>query len=288
MTGTSRSPAAPTFATLVPEFTEGALLEAFALHGARAILLVGSRVTGSDQPGSDVDFLAIFEDPTEIPAGVPLAGVVSMPHALGENWIGDLDGQEANVEAVPAATIERVAALARRPLDEGSAPILQPLEIRLLDRLRRYVPLRGGDYVRALGVDAALERLPMVAVVMRYCGVVSNLPTMRQLADQGDSVGLRLLLSIMAAALGHAAMSLHGNPETAWRKVVPGLRALERDGVTSPVTAGDLEAMLASADDRAALEALTGALARLRGAVEQRAREQPPWTEALRGLDAQG
>lgn len=291
MTSTRRAVAASgdaTFAGYVPEFSEEALLDAFALRGARAVLLVGSRVTGSEQPGSDVDFLALFEDAAGMAPAVPLPGAVSMPHSLGENWIGDLEGQEANVEAVTAATVHRVAVLVRRPLDEGSAPILQPLEIRLLDRLRRHVPVRGGDYVRALGVGAALDRLPMMVVVMRYCGVVSNLPAMRLRLEQRDRVGLGLLVPLMAGALGQAAMGLHGRLDTAWRKVVPGLRALEREGASLPVTAGDLETMLAPADGRAGLEAIGAALGRLRAAVEERARGEALWAEALRGLDAQG
>lgn len=278
---------ASTFADYVEEFPLERLLDEFAIHHAQALLLVGSRLTGTSHPSSDIDFLAIFEDAGDVPTDVPLPGVVSMPHSLGENWIGDIDGHETNVEAVTADTIRRIVALLGRRLDERAAPLVQPLELRLLDRLRRNLPVRGGDYVSTLCDQRLLDRLPMVGVVIRYCGVRSNLPALRHCLDNGDHAGFALLRSVLAGAIGLATMSLHGHVDTAWRKVTPVLLRLEAEGHDLPVSAADIESMLAVPNDRTAYEQVYEATERVRAAVAALAGGDHRWAEALRGLDAQ-
>lgn len=115
------------------------------------VLLTGSYATGEATPASDLDFLVIH------PAGwehVRPAGAVNHPSVYGDSYDCDLGGLLCNLELVADVHVEAVCALLDAVrLEPGQdavedLPNLQPLEVRLLQRLAGGIVLAGDDRAR--------------------------------------------------------------------------------------------------------------------------------------------
>lgn len=267
---------------MLGDLTEAELRANFALHAARAVLLVGSRADGLDYPGSDIDFLAVYEGDADVPEEVACPGAVCSDSSLGRNWIGTLHGEEVNVECVSRLTLRRVSAIALAPLTARRTAVLQPLEIRLLGRLSTGLPLGGSATgVQLVGVQP-LHRLPAVVLTMNYLGVASHLELASADAMGTDSLGADLVLLVAASGLGLAALAVRDVVVYAPKKIGLALRRLEREGRDAPVGEADLRALLSADQDRVArLRMANEALRRVGAAVVARsAVEGGVWGEA--------
>ncbi|GLH99772.1 hypothetical protein [Phytohabitans aurantiacus] len=255
----------------------------FALEDARAVLLVGSRADGLDYAGSDIDFLAVYESESRIPATIPFPGAVRTDSSLGGNWLGTMRGEEVNVETVSMATVRRVAALAAAPLTGHRTAVLQPLEVRLLSRLATGQPVGGGPSGARLAGTTPLRRLPAVVTAMHCLGVASYLDVARSWSVGADALAADLVLLAATNTLGMAALAVRDTVVYAPKKVGLALRKLERDGRMPPVREAELRGLVSAGHDHAArLDGFERALVRVRTAVAARATtEGGAWREAL-------
>jgi hypothetical protein len=252
----------------------------FGLADARAILLVGSRAGALDYPGSDVDFLGVFDSADDIPATIGHPAAVSMATSVGPNWLGRIDGEEINVALVAAGTVRRIGALLARPISPTNLPVLQQYEIGLLQRLRTAVPLTGGDYVAGLVAPAALDRLPAAVFVLYHVSAAGHLESARRLLDAGDPATAGMVTMAVTAALGLAALSVYDHPAGSVKKVATDLAALQRRHPDPPVRLSDLADIGVGPPDRSRLALAGAALERLRRAAGALATGSTYWAEA--------
>lgn len=261
----------------------------FGLETASTVLLVGSRVDGTDYPGSDIDYLAV------LPAGAPWPPVARpaarrMVWSLGESWTAEQDGEEVNVERIGEDRLRELASLLAEPITPHRFVTLQPYELRLLDRLRTARPVNGPEAYARLRESLPLERLPIVAFVGSYHAAGSGLDhvaaTLRKpnhlpaspMADQ-------LSLLPAAYALAATAATLIGRVIPTVKKLPPVLRELAQAepalrqmevGITAVATAGSAEAGLRLGRD---------CLARIRDLAQERAHTgQAGWQEACAAI----
>lgn len=256
------------------------LREEFGLAGASAILLTGSRVAGGDYPGSDVDFLAIFDDPAAVPAAIGHPGAVSMANSMGENWLGRVGGEEVNVAAVSAVTVRRLAGLLAAPIGPLRTPALQQFEIVLLQRLRVGVPVLGEEYLAGLVDQRVLARLPVATFVLYFTSAAGHVQTARRLLDAGDPFAFEMLMMAAVGAIGLSTLCLCDRSAASFKKVATELAALEQRHPGLPVRRADLVAIGSGSSPPLRLALAEAALARLRGAVPDGA----PWAEARDAL----
>jgi hypothetical protein len=253
-----------------PELARG-----FGLDRARLVLAAGSRAEGLADAASDVDFLAIFARADDLPTAVEHPGTIAMPTALGPNWIGRLRGHEVNVEAVAVDTLERLAEALIPPIGPARAPILQPLEVRLLDRIRTGTSIEVGgvladpDYLAGLRARLRLDRLPAVVFVMNYRGAQSYLGLAEARLD--DPIGFHVAIDAVAEGLALSALCLSGTVLYGMKKVGPALRAAERDLLDPPVRASDVLELMTGSEQAVQVASAAAALERVERAVRARA-----------------
>ncbi|MFC6084160.1 hypothetical protein [Sphaerisporangium aureirubrum] len=260
----------------------------FGLAGARAVLLVGSR-TEDDYPGSDTDFLGLFDRDADVPRAIGHAGAVSMTNTFGESWIGWAGEEEVNVVTVSAEAVRRTAAPLAAPLSATRAPALQPLEVVLLHRIHTGTPVDGHDYVAELRAGLRLDRLPTAVFALYHISAAGHLKRARMLAGAGDRLGFLSLMNAVTSGVGIATLSMYGRVAGSVKKIAPGLAVLERAHLDIPVRSSDLALMMSSADDVLRLEIAGAALDRLAAAARLRAEHGDPlWDEAWRSLAALG
>jgi hypothetical protein len=258
----------------------------FGLCGASAVVLAGSRLESLDYPGSDIDVLAVFDRPEQVPATVPHVGVVSMANSMGENWIGRLDGEEVNITVVGAPAVRRLVRLLAVPLSAHRIPALQPLEVVTLHRIRAGVPLRGGPYLAQLVDEQVWARLPVAACVLYHCSAAGHIRLAGRLLATGDTFGFDAMMVAAAVALGIATVCAYGEVGTSIKRIATRLSTVEdRDG-RGTLRTGDFRAIVSGTDAGARLAAAGAALERLRRYVEARASGGGPWAEGLVALDA--
>jgi hypothetical protein len=264
----------------------------FGLARARLLLAVGSHVAGTADASSDIDFLAVFDQAADIPADVALAGVVAMHSPAGPNWIGSLpDGREVNVEMVSTERLGEFGALLAPSISSTWAPILQALDIRLLDRIRTGVPVSSTDpaadseYLDQLRARLRVDRLPLLVLVMNYCGAASYLA--RAEKNAGDPFTVRFGLDAVAGGMTVATLCLFDIVTYGMKKGPRLLREAEREHPDLPFRIADLEQLWLGGEPRTQLAAAGLALGRLRAYVRDRAaRGDGMCIEAGRGFAA--
>ncbi|HEU4730037.1 MAG TPA: hypothetical protein VFT22_19200 [Kofleriaceae bacterium] len=268
------------------------LAAGFGLQRARLVLAAGSRAEGLADAASDTDFLAVYDAAADLPRVISHPGAIAMPSALGPNWIGEVRGREVNVEAVEIATLDRLAEALVLPLDAARAPLLQPLEVRLLDRMRTGTPVPIGEArvdpreLAALRRRLRVDRLPAVVLVMNYLGALSYL----RLAEvrRYDPLGFHVALDAVAEGVALSALCLSGMVLYGMKKVAPALRATERGGLAPPARELDVLEIVAGADPERRIACAWAALGRIEAAIGARAaRGDGAWPEAHRAVAGQ-
>jgi hypothetical protein len=258
----------------------------FALTGAHAVLLAGSRLEQLDYPGADIDFVALYDDPAGIPVEIPHPGAVRMASTMGPSWIGHLDGQEVNVTVLSSPAVRRAAALLGRPLSPVCVPMLQPIEVVTLHRLGHGAPLTGAEYVAGLRDGLHLARLPVAAYAVYHCSAAGHVRTAGALLDRGDLFGFEVMLLAAGVALGIATLCAYGRVGATMKKVATALATLAAEHPDAPLRPADLTALAAGADPRARLALAAAALERSARLAQSRAREDTLWAEARAAITA--
>jgi hypothetical protein len=249
----------------------------FRLDRARLLLAVGSHSVGIPDAASDVDFLAVFAKDRDVPREVSFPGVAAMHTPAGPNWVGSLaDGQEVNVEMVSAQRLAQFGELLAPPISRTWAPMLQPLDVRLLDRIRNGVPLPVGSerlgassrYADELRTRLRLDRLPLLVLVQNYIGAVSHLD--RANRNSGDPFAVQFGLDAVAAGMTAVTLCIHGWVPYTMKKAPALLARAEQQHPDLPFRVADLERLWLGGDPLARLAAANEAVARLREYVASR------------------
>jgi len=261
----------------------GELSDAFGLAKAEAVLLVGSRIDGTDYAGSDLDLLGIYSD-GGLPQTVTHPGAVRITTSVGDNWIGTRAAEEINVETVHVDTVSRLAGLLACPLDRSRSVALQPYEARLLYRLRTGRVLTGVPYMAALRARLRLDRLPPACFVTNYAIAASNLGHAEIRLRQGDVAGFAPVMAAVGHALAAAGAALYDVVIPAMKKDGPVLRKLAAEHPDLPVTLDDVVSTIAGTDNEERVTHARTALRRLRHAVTVRAETDRGWRDVARAL----
>ncbi|WP_017624886.1 nucleotidyltransferase domain-containing protein [Nocardiopsis chromatogenes] len=173
---------------------------------AQAVLLTGSYATGEFNPTSDLDLLVLTDG--SAPARPP--GATNHPSTFGDSFDTAVGGLVVNTEYVDRARADElsrvVAGAAGAP--GGAAPPdlpnLQPLEVRLVQRLTIGVPLYGGDLVDRLRPGLGEETVRASAAALNFVMALSLLEDTTVLPSPARelmcrSTGEALLLSAINA-----------------------------------------------------------------------------------------
>lgn len=263
----------------------------FDLARARLLLAVGSHVSGVADGDSDTDFLAVYGEGTEVPGSVPLPGAISLASSLSANWIGELAGCEVNVEAISEARLLELGALLAPRLSATSSPMLQMLDVRLLDRIRTGIALPIGDrppdaeYLAALRRRLHVDRLPLLLIVAYLGSAASYLAKAQRRLEDRHTV--HLALEAVAENASFITLCLYGIAPYAMKKAPRLLSQVEREHPDTPFTVADLDELWFGPDDAARLAAGRRALDRIRARIDElAARGDPMCVEAVRGLSA--
>lgn len=268
-----------------------AFLPGFGLERARLLLAVGSHVSGVADGDSDTDFLAVYGEGAEVPGSVPLPGAISLSSSLSANWTGELAGREVNVEAIGEARLLELGALLAPQLSATSSPMLQMLDIRLLDRIRTGIALPIGDqpadaeYLAALRRRLHVDRLPLLLIVL-YLGSAAHYlaKAQRRLEDRHT---VHLALEAVAENALFITLCLYGIAPYAMKKAPRLLSQVEREHPGTPFTTADLDELWFGPDDVTRLAAARRVLDRIRARIDElAARGDPMCVEAVRGLSA--
>jgi hypothetical protein len=261
----------------------------FGLAEARLLLLTGSRAEGTAGPSADTDLLAIYDD--DPPGSISYPGVIDMRSTVGNNWIGQSPAGEINVEAVTVATLERVGAALRMPLGPHCAPLLQEIEIRLLRRVHTGIPVAVPGHPAQPGLQRELRlrlrthRLPLVVLVMNYCGAASYLRLAWE--RRGDRLACQIALAAVAEGVALATLALSGTAPYGMKNAAVSIRLLEGEHGNLPVRTADLAALLLDGEPEQRLPAAAAAMSRVHEAVSARAAAGDALCqEALRGMRA--
>lgn len=253
----------------------------FGLADAASVALVGSRVDGTDYPGSDVDYLAIFADDGKLPA-VDRPGAQRMVSTLGESWTVDTGGTEINVERVRLAAVRQIGGLLDEPPGPGRFVSFQPYELRLLDRLRSAQVLTGAAAYAALRDSLPLERLAACAFVASYHAAQSHLALVTAALAGTDPtdhalMGTRVGLVSAAYAIAAAAASLHDQVIPMVKKMPRILRNLAGKDPAFLAIEADVTAVVTAGSPADAVRAGQECLATVRRLASQRAAAGEPW-----------
>lgn len=228
------------------------VVERFGLAGAAAVLLAGSQVDGSrpatGAPGNDVDYLALYACEAELPRQPADAGAAGMVSSVGVHWLLRLGDLLVNVEMVAVTTVRRLADLLGPGSGAAGRAVLQPYELRLLDRLRHGVAVVGAEYASGLVSVLALDRLPAVAFTTGLSAAESNLRSAERCLGAGDATGFALALSAAGFGLAAASAARCGAVIPLMKKSVPVLAELSRAGSEPPVSVADLAAVVVTAN----------------------------------------
>ncbi|MDA2813560.1 nucleotidyltransferase domain-containing protein [Nocardiopsis sp. RSe5-2] len=148
---------------------------------AQAVLLTGSYATGEFNPTSDLDLLVLTDG--SAPARPP--GATNHPSTFGDSFDTVVGGLVVNTEYVDRSRadelsrVDAVAAGAAGPTDGAAAPPdlpnLQPLEVRLVQRLTIGVPLYGGRLVDRLRPRLGEETVRASAAALNFVMALSLL-----------------------------------------------------------------------------------------------------------------
>lgn len=179
------------------DIDRSAIARAIDVGPGDALLLTGSYATGEYNPTSDLDLLVLANGRTH---GRP-EGATNHPSILGDSFdvlFGDL---VVNLEYVQAQRVHDLCAVVGSVSGRAQPdlPNLQPLEIRLVQRLAIGVPLAGADLVErlrpALGVDVVRASAAALNFVMALSLLEDTLvlsPPAQQLMCRGAAEALLL------------------------------------------------------------------------------------------------
>ncbi|MDA2804742.1 nucleotidyltransferase domain-containing protein [Nocardiopsis suaedae] len=174
---------------------------------AQAVLLTGSYATGEFNPTSDLDLLVLTDG--SAPARPP--GATNHPSTFGDSFDTVVGGLVVNTEYVDrsrADELSRVVAGAAGAPSGAAAPPdlpnLQPLEVRLVQRLSIGVPLYGGGLVERLRPGLGEETVRASAAALNFVMALSLLEDTTVLPSPARelmcrSAGEALLLSAINA-----------------------------------------------------------------------------------------
>lgn len=266
-------------------------VESFGLADADVLLAVGSHLSGTADNQSDVDFLAVYKKGTRPPKMITQSGSVSLANAISENWVARFAGREINVEAVAESRITELGDLLRPVITHSYAPMFQPFDIRVLDRVRTGLPMPIGGrsanmaYLEELRVSNSVTRLPAALLVM-YLG--SAIDCMQRAKRYGqDRYGMRFVLENLADNAVLATLCLYGMAPYSMKKAVSLLNSIQRENHDSPLTVEDLDALCFEPNRDTRLEMGRATLNRICRYIEDRAAEgDPVCAQAQQGLRA--
>jgi hypothetical protein len=211
--------------------SSAALEELLGAPPGAAVLLAGSHAAGSAGPASDLDLMLLLE-PGES-ASPRTAGAVRHSSTLDDEVLVMAGSLEINLQLVQAATAARLAGLAAR-LDAvlgrgeeaGGLPLLQPLELVFMTRLRDGIPLRNARRVNRWRRRFQVGMLPEYMVAAFFTGSLSYLED--ALAEpEGRPPGLPESVAARVAAEGLLLAVLASRGATFW-SVKPAASRLER------------------------------------------------------------
>lgn len=209
------------------------------------VLLTGSYATGEATPTSDLDFLVVH------PAGVEHArpaGAVNHPSIHGDSYDCDLGGLVCNVELVAETDVEAVCALLDgvrlRPGHDtiGDLPNLQPLEVRLLQRLAGGVVLAGEDRARRWRDHIRLDALRDAFAATQFAvgmDLVVDGWTMGRASPRRDLL-CRAAVECFLISLLTFEGSITYDVKHLWKRCL----ALRASGIAAPRVLADMEAAL--------------------------------------------
>jgi hypothetical protein len=193
----------------------GGLTELVRVPADAAVLLVGSAAVGLAREASNVNLLALVEDNHVVVARDER--VVRRPSAFIESILLDLEGGEVNLDVARPRTVAglREAAEAFAILDDEAPdarrlPLLQPLEVRFLTRLRGGFPLVGEELVLRWRAEFRVDLLPLVWLSSAFVTACHFLGKARTAEAAGDEAGAAVFVRLAAEELVVAALAAAG------------------------------------------------------------------------------
>ncbi|MFJ8624935.1 nucleotidyltransferase domain-containing protein [Kitasatospora sp. NPDC093550] len=138
------------------------------------VLLAGSYATGEWNPTSDLDLLVLTK--RNRPRRAP--GTTNHPSILGDSFDGQAGDLPVNVEYVSAERLHDLARVLESADGDGGAvdlPNLQGLEIRLVQRVHKGIPLSGAGELERLRAGLDLDAARSAATALAFVGTLSLL-----------------------------------------------------------------------------------------------------------------
>jgi hypothetical protein len=206
------------------------------------VLLVGSAREGFAY-GADLDFLVLLADDEEIRFDESAVELVHRPTTLADDYVIFGDGFALNPEVVRPARVERLAravaplelfASEPRELPDSTPfrlPLLQILELRLLSRLDRGLPLANEGRVAEWRERMNARFVPHYWIVATFFGALDCLASLEQRRDDpAEAETLAVLLRLAAESLLMTGLACAGVVAYDVKYVPAHVRALRERG----------------------------------------------------------
>lgn len=221
------------------------LLPAIGAGPDAAVLLVGSHATGWASADSDLDFAVLLEG-DERYASPTTDSQLAMATPIVERHLAMAGSLEVDVEVVRAeplsdlvAGIHELGKLGSRPQAAFARfPILQDVELRIMERLRSGIVLSGGERVSRWRTKLGTSKLPLYSTLTNYLGAMASLEDSAALLQPGQSaLGAAIAGRAAAERLVFSALAYYGH-------IVIELRHAEELSARSAAEGGEIPPIL--------------------------------------------
>jgi Nucleotidyltransferase domain len=217
-----------------------------------AVLLVGSHATGWASADSDLDFAILLEGDEKY-ASPATDSDLAMATPIVERHLAMAGTLEVDVEVVKAEPLSVLVAGIHELDKLGSMPsaafahfpILQDVELRIMERLRSGIVLTGAGRVSRWRTSLGTDKLPLYATLTNYLGAMASLEDSAALLRPGQSA-LGAAISGRAAAerLVFSALAYYGHIVIELRHAEELSARSAADGGEVPPILTDLRGML--------------------------------------------
>lgn len=197
------------------------LLPALGAGPDAALMLVGSHAAGRASADSDLDFLIMLEGAEEY-LSPTVGSELRMATPIVERHLVMAGSLEVDVEVVRAEPlalfvdgIHELQQLESRPEAAFARfPILQDVELRIMERLRSGIILSGRDRIIRRRAQLGVELLPLYSTLTNYLGAMASLEDSLALLKSGSSsLGAALSARASASRLVLSALAYYGHIE---------------------------------------------------------------------------
>jgi hypothetical protein len=214
-----------------------------------ALLLVGSAPAGLARESSNLNLLALVDGDHDVVVGDQR--VVRRPSAFIESILIDLDGGEVSLDVARPRTVaglreaaEAFAILEDKAPDARRLPLLQPLEVRFLARLRDGVPLVGEKRVLRWRAEFRVDLLALAWLSSTFLTACHFLGKAQAAEAAGDAAGAAVFVRLAAEELVVAALAAAGEVVHDLRHATRLAERLARERARAPSTLRDVPGLV--------------------------------------------